>query len=604
MLKRLLQAFASKRGHTVQEGFRLFEAGDLAGAGAICREILDSDGSLAEAHYLLALIAERELRVDEAIAGFERAAALQPTEPAYVLTLGNLLVWNAGRMDEGIAMLERGAELARGSPSEGDARNDLDRALRQYADTLHQQSDTEAARGVAARLIRQPSDTAARLRRTLMLPPMLESHEAIPMVRERFSAELDDLLAGPVGRLPSPETSIGMTAFYLSYHGLNDAPLLARLGQLVRRCYPDARTDAVRRPARARRRVGFVSTYFQSHSIARTTVGWIRDLPRDRYEVHVVSIAPGAGDPRAEEIRRAADHYTEVPATIEAARDALVAAGLDVLIFADIGMHPLTYYLAYWRMAPLQLVAWGHPSTTGIDSIDGFISAHSLEPAGSESQYTERLVKVGGYFMPSYGRPPRTPAGDRSLLGLPAGVPLYGCPQTLFKLHPDFDRALVSLLSKDERSRVVLIDANAHWARRLRERFARAGGDVRRLIFLPHQTSQGFHELLACCDVLLDPFHFGGNNSSMEGFAFGVPIVTLPAGFLRGRFTVGHYDEMDYHDCVVDTPERYVELAHRLATEPDAREAAHRRILERSPVLFDRPDAGHFLGKALDELVQ
>jgi predicted O-linked N-acetylglucosamine transferase (SPINDLY family) len=427
-----------------------------------------------------------------------------------------------------------------------------------------------------------------------------ESREHIADVRAQLDRELDELLAAPPEALPSPETSVGMAAFYVSYHGLNDRPLLEKLGRVLRRCYPAARTEVPARPTRKRRRIGFVSTYFQSHSIGRTTLGWIRDLPREQFEVYVVSIAPKPDDPRAEDIRRAADHYVAVPATLEAARRALLDAGLDVLIFADIGMHPLTYYLAFWRMAPVQLVAWGHPVTTGIDTIDGFLSAEALEATGSDNQYSEKLLRLGGFFMPRYARPERPPgAGDRASLGLPKNVPLYGCPQTLFKLHPDFDDALVSLMERDPQARIVMVNANRHWAAKIGARLRTAGAPEGRLLFVPPQSSRGFHELLACCDVLLDPFHFGGNNSTLEGLALGVPIVTLPAAFLRGRFTLGHYREMGYDGCIADSPARYVELAHRLATEPDANRAARAQILASSGILFDRPDAGRHLGEAL-----
>jgi len=43
----------------------------------------------------------------------------------------------------------------------------------------------------------------------------------------------------------------------------------------------------------------------------------------------------------------------------------------------------------------------------------------------------------------------------------------------------------------------------------------------------------GFLHLQALADVLLDTIHFGGGNTSLEAFAFGTPVVTLP-----GRHTL------------------------------------------------------------------
>jgi cell division protein FtsZ len=46
---------------------------------------------------------------------------------------------------------------------------------------------------------------------------------------------------------------------------------------------------------------------------------------------------------------------------------------------------------------------------------------------------------------------------QRKDLGLPENVRLYGCPQTLFKLHPDFDAVLAKILLQDPKGYIVLI---------------------------------------------------------------------------------------------------------------------------------------------------
>ena len=52
-----------------------------------------------------------------------------------------------------------------------------------------------------------------------------------------------------------------------------------------------------------------------------------------------------------------------------------VIAGLKlhVLLYADICMEPFTYFLAYSRLAPVQAVTHGHPSTTGLPELDYFV---------------------------------------------------------------------------------------------------------------------------------------------------------------------------------------------------------------------------------------
>ena len=62
---------------------------------------------------------------------------------------------------------------------------------------------------------------------------------------------------------------------------------------------------------------------------------------------------------------------------------------------------------------------------------------------------------------------------------------------------------------------------------------------------------------------------------------------TLPSDFLRGRITLALYRQMNVLDCVVSTPEGYVERAVRLGTDRDFREGVRARIREASGVLFE-----------------
>jgi predicted O-linked N-acetylglucosamine transferase (SPINDLY family) len=98
-----------------------------------------------------------------------------------------------------------------------------------------------------------------------------------------------------------------------------------------------------------------------------------------------------------------------------------------------------------------------------------------------------------------------------------------------------------------------------------------------------------FLELLAAADVILDTVHFNGMNTSLEAFALGVPVVTLPGRFQRGRHTQAMYRKMAITDCVADDEENYIDIAVRIGTEPDYARDLRARIRERNEVLFEDP---------------
>lgn len=428
----------------------------------------------------------------------------------------------------------------------------------------------------------------------LLLPQFYRSVEEIHDARRRLACEIQNLLDGPPLRVADPAREIGVAMFGLAYHGENDRDLQRLVTRLCRKAYQPRYHVRLGHRRRGKIKIGFFSEHFNNHPVGRLNKGLITHLSRRDFEVYVFSFARHR-DQFAEQIRAAADHYIafvdEPLADIEAV---IARQELDVLFYPDIGMDPLTYFLAYSRLAPLQCVTWGHPVTTGIDTIDCFISADAIELPDSAAHYTEQLVRLPAFFLPAYERPPLLPGMKlREHFGLRDDRNLYVCPQSLVKLHPDFDWAIGEILLRDPDGEVLLIHHEyPQYAAMLRERFQRNFPAVAdRVKFMPRLPWLDCLNLMAISDVMLDTFHFGGGNTSYEGFAMGIPIVTLPSSYLRGRFTGGCYWKMGLDDCVARTPQHYVDIAVRLAQERDYREDVSRRIVTTRDVLFDNMEA-------------
>jgi predicted O-linked N-acetylglucosamine transferase (SPINDLY family) len=159
----------------------------------------------------------------------------------------------------------------------------------------------------------------------------------------------------------------------------------------------------------------------------------------------------------------------------------------------------------------------------------------------------------------------------------------------LFKFHPDFDAALAGILRGDERGVVITIESKyPEWKQLLVDRWSRTMPDVAdRIRFLPKMPRGDFLELLACSDVMLDPFPFGGGHTSYEALALGLPVVTLPGQLLRGRLTHAMYRQMGYADLLARDLDDYVRIALGLGMERRERAAASGAILESCVGLYD-----------------
>ncbi|HSK40261.1 MAG TPA: tetratricopeptide repeat protein, partial [Arenibaculum sp.] len=452
----------------------------------------------------------------------------------------------------------------------------------------------EYARRCYRRAHRLTHDPAMRVKMAITLPIIPPTLDEIDAVRDRFLEQVRDLGRDGV-TLHDPRRQVAQTSFYLAYHAKNDLPLQKALAEFYMRACPGLLHTAPHclrppRPTAGRRiRIGLISSYFHSHTIARLNRGLIERLDRARFDPVLIT-TPQRPDPMRRLLEAAVDRVLEVPsADLERARSLIAAEELDILYYTDIGMDPLTYFLAFSRLAPVQTLTWGHPDTTGIPTIDHFLTCDAMEPDGAQAHYTEPLVRLPGPTI-WYPRPEMpNPVKRRADFGLPEGANLYVCPQSLFKFHPDFDRVLASLLRRDPLGVLVLVRGrDARVARLLLDRLEALAPDVTaRIRMLRAMPTADFINLMAVCDVMLDPLHYSGGNTSLEAFAVGTPIVTWPGAFMRGRHTHGFYRLMGVDDCIARDHGHYVELALRLGTEPAFRNRVVRRILDACPVLFE-----------------
>lgn len=534
-----------------------------------------------QAHNNLGNIFNTQGRLAEAESCYRAAIQAAPDHATSYNNLGAVLN-TAGRLDEAAQNFRRAIELA---PDYADAHSNLAAVLQVQGRLLEAEDSYHRA------LILKPSRSLG-LTWATMLPPIYESYDDLLEWRESFSGNLARLAQDGITLDLSRE--LLPVNFYLPYQGFNDCELQRQIGRLHALAFCEThasepqRLHRTRSAADRRIRVGFISKYFRSHTIGQFMQGIIAHLSRADFHVTVLSAGTHT-DETAMFINRHADSYVLLPDQVPVARELVAAQELDVLCYADIGMDPLTYTLAFSRLAPVQCVTWGHPVTTGIPNIDYFLSSELLETADAARHYTETLVRLRTLPTYYYRPAPALASQGRAAFGLPEQAHVYLCPQSLFKFHPDFDTVLSEILRRDPAGCLALVDApHEHWkvllSRRLRQSLGHAWD---RVCWVPRQDQSEFLNLMAVCDVILDPLHFGGGNTSYQALAVGTPVVTLPSPFLRGRVTAGCYRKMGHTACITASTREYIELALRLGTDVSYREKIRAEILSSNSVLFE-----------------
>ena len=520
-------------------------------------------------------------RSAEAREYYGRAAALEPQSAAAHYNLA-LAQREAGESEAAIASFRRAIAL---DPSLAPAHYGLGHALRESALV------DEALAAFRQAFALRPDYAEARWSYVMaQLPAVYGVHDEPMASRRKFAAELANLEQWfAAGGSAQGFMAVGAhQPFAIAYDEEDNRPLLARYGALCSRVMADwQRREGLPSPGERRHRplrIGIVSSHFRSHSVWNAPAkGWFRELDASRFALYAFDLGAGE-DAQTKFAQSRAARYEGGPRDLRQWVDAIRACDPDVLIYPEVGMHPMTARLAALRLAPLQAASWGHPETTGLPTIDCYLSAEAFEPPGAEAYYTERLVA-----LPHFGclleRPNVVPEyPDLARAGIDPGLPLLVCPGMAFKYAPKHDWVFAEIARRLGPCRFLFF---RHWNRALNERLAerlRAAFGARNLeaerfvSFLPWQTPAQFHGWMRRADVYLDTIGFSGFNTALHAVECSLPIVTREGRFMRGRLASGILKRLGLAELVAPTEQAYVDLAVRLVEDGPYSEGLARRL--------------------------
>ncbi len=540
--------------------------------------------------YALALegLGTCKLRAQDLVAAealTRRALALNPELPTALTNLG-IAHWSAGRFEEARLALLEAIACAPGLPDAWDR-------LGVVYTEMNQIQEARQAFEKAAEL---GPNSLRQMRKRLLLSHVQRSREELERELREFSSGIEAMMGEPsMQGLPSAHSFLP-AIFASAYLAVNTRPLLERLAQMFLHLYPELQYKAshLDRPRlkNERVRIGFFSVHVRDHSVSRCFAGLIKDLAqRPDLEIVLISNNPLPKAPAVNPYAGFPGRFVRISSQTAEAREAIAGLELDILLYQDIGMDEVSYFLGYARLAKVQGVLGGHPVTTGLPCMDLYVSSALGEYEGSEKHYSEQLVTLDPGT--AYFERPKLPDTfkERVELGLPAQGNLYVCPMMLQKIHTDFDEAVAEILSLDKEGHVVFFaHSHAGWERDLKARLLRRLGKElgQRLIFLPWISNRDdFASINHHAAVVLDPFHFGIGSTAITTVAVGAPFVTWPAPFLRGRVGLVYARLLELPECVAESQQAYPALAVRIATDAELRASLRQRILAHSDRFYN-----------------
>lgn len=310
-----------------------------------------------------------------------------------------------------------------------------------------------------------------------------------------------------------------------------------------------------------RLRIGYVSADFHRHSASACFGPVIRH--HDRSQVDAICYASGTvQDSVTESIRAAATSWHEIGnVPDEALAERIRADGIDILV--DLSGHSAGNRLLTFarKPAPVQVTAWGHATSTGLETMDYLFADPVVLPTAQRRLFVEAVYDLPCFI--TFEAPDDAPAVEpRSSENNVSCT--FGCLNKLAKVTDSVLALWAQILAAVPDSRLLLKDGalgDAAVRSLMLERAVRYGIAADRLTLRGrtphHEHLQAYSEV----DIALDPFPQNGGISTYEALWMGVPVVALLGRSIASRVAAAVLSATGLPEWIASDELGYVDIA-------------------------------------------
>ena len=439
----------------------------------------------------------------------------------------------------------------------------------------------------------------------LLSPLIARDKKEIDDYRKKIEKGLEEIISSDIKLDYDNDQVISPPLFELTYTDKDNLELNKKMVKAFKKIYQTLNHKiSINQKLKDKIKIGFISEFFTDHTIGKLFKNLILSLDLKFFDTVVYHSNKTKKGKILEEFQNENKKGFKneiLPDKLIDKIKVIEKENFDVLFYPDIGMSIEFYFLSLIRLAKYQIMSWGHPETTGSESIDFFLCSKNLISKNSEKFYSEKFLIMDKLPM-IYNKPIiENKLDDKDI----SKKNIYSCPQTLFKFHPDFDNYLFDILKKDKKGILYLLkDTHKIYYFKLLERFKKNKNfDSERVIFLDPLNLNQFINHLGTSSVLLDPIYFGSGNSFHESMFYGTQTVTYPTKYIKSRIVSAAYIQMEVKNPpIVKNKDDYVSKAIEIANDENILDRKKYFQQAANEKLFNTEDVGENFNSILKKL--
>lgn len=324
-------------------------------------------------------------------------------------------------------------------------------------------------------------------------------------------------------------------------------------------------------------KVGYMSPDFRHHSAAKS-FGLLFLNHSSKIQTYLYSDVKSP-DTSTENFKNISDHWRSIAGLSDEEVYHLIKGDqLDILV--DLTGHSAQNRLKLFSMkpAPILVTGLGYGSTTGLKSIDYFITDPFVVPAQFTPYNSEKIFYISSMIRWI------APELEMELPTEPRSTITFGSGNGLFKLNNDVIACWVNILNKIPEA-LMIIKTEQFDETSTRENFIKKFTDKKidpQRLILKGRTSQKEHmEFYNSIDIALEPFPYQGGITTCESLWMGVPTIALKRGT---ESAVGILAASGFHHWITSSEEEYINKAVEIARNLPEKRISIRQQFENSPI--------------------
>ena len=335
-------------------------------------------------------------------------------------------------------------------------------------------------------------------------------------------------------------------------------------------------------------KIGYVSPDFKKHSIERFLLPTLAYHNHDKFEIFAFAELENE-DMVSQEYKTYVDHWirTDGMTDYELAQK-IRSLGIDILV--DLAGHTRNNRLTVFAQKPAPVsLSWfiGYGYTTGLSTIDYFLTDKFMAPKGCEHLFSEKLWKFDRYAT-TWNPSKNNTTQISNLPSLSKGFITFGAITKNLRINKSVIFNWSTILKNINKSKLLINNYDFKSLSKkeiLLNRFKEHGISESRLDFY-FKTPPW--DSMRQIDIALDCFPHNSGTTLMEHLYMGNPFITYSNRPSVGKIGASILTTLGHPEWIATSEEEYVEKAVALASDPQKLSTIRQNLraeMEASPLM-------------------